>query len=352
MIMLQSLIVKPQGKLMHDGYGKHDSGQHRFRLPYAGRHRLSAPRSKRRRRGTIVAAVTAAVVVLTGAGATHAAAVTGPDVSSWQHPGGALINWGAIKAAGQSFAMVKATEGLDYVNPFFVPDVLAMRAAGVATGTYHYADVTLPAAPQAAFFSAMTFGQHGPMDLPPVIDFENAKGQSPAQLKSWLHQYLDAVQSLTGKTPIIYTYQNFWRNQMANTTDFANYPLWIADYNGGTAPGPLPGGWKNWTFWQYTDSAHLPGVQGNVDLNKYNTALGSFADYISSPGVTSPQSDATTTTSPDQSTTSPDQSSPAPQAQAPSQGQEDGGRSTLTPEDIAKIKSLATTLLNTLANYS
>ncbi|MDG3010685.1 glycoside hydrolase [Rhodococcus sp. D2-41] len=309
-----------------------------------------------RRRSTVLAAL-AAAVVLTGAGATHAAAVTGPDVSSWQHPGGSLINWGAVKAAGQSFAMVKATEGLDYVNPFFVPDVLAMRASGVATGTYHYADVTLPAAPQAAFFSAMTFGQHGPMDLPPVIDFEDAKGQSPAQLKSWLHQYLDAVQSLTGKTPIIYTYQSFWRNQMANTTDFANYPLWIADYNGQNQPGALPGGWKNWTFWQYTDSGHLPGVQGNVDLNKYNTSLGSFADYINSPGVTSPQSDATTTTtSPDQST--PDQNAaPQPQAapaeqQAPSQGQDDDGQSTLTPEDIAKIESLATTLLNTLSNYS
>lgn len=208
-----------------------------------------------------------------------AAAEQGPDVSSWQHTNGTMINWFQVRGAGQQFAMVKATEGLNYVNPYFVQDSLLMRAAGVARGTYHYADPSLPAAAQAAFYSAVVLGQNGPLDLPPVIDFENAAGQSPAQLIAWLHQYLDTVQALTGRQPIIYTYPTFWRNAMANTTQFSNYPLWIASYNGQNNPGPLPGGWTNWTFWQYTDSGRLPGVSGPVDLNSYSGAQGPFAQY-------------------------------------------------------------------------
>ena len=43
-----------------------------------------------------------------------------------------MIDWFAVRAAGHRFAMVKATEGLDYINPYFVPDSLLIRAAGLA----------------------------------------------------------------------------------------------------------------------------------------------------------------------------------------------------------------------------
>ena len=42
--------------------------------------------------------------------------VTGPDVSAWNHPGGAAIDWNQVAASGQSFAIIKATEGEDYVT--------------------------------------------------------------------------------------------------------------------------------------------------------------------------------------------------------------------------------------------
>ncbi len=226
-----------------------------------------------------VAGVLATTIALFTTAVGVANASSGPDVSSHQHDNGELINWFAVKASGQDFAMVKATEGLSYVNPYFVPDSIGMRVAGLARGSYHYADPGLPAAPQAALFATITLGINGYGDLPPVLDLEQSGGLSPAALIAWTHRYLDTVQALTGRTPIIYTYPSFWRTRMANTTAFNRYPLWIADYNGKPAPGPLPGGWTRWTFWQYTDDARISGIVGPVDKNTYSGAQGSLRAY-------------------------------------------------------------------------
>ncbi|NLG54087.1 MAG: glycoside hydrolase [Rhodococcus sp.] len=232
--------------------------------------------------GRRTAAVLLAAMVFGGGALTSAVAsaepVRGPDVASWQHPGGAPIDWFAVRASGQTFAMVKATEGLNYVNPYFVQDSLQMRAAGLARGTYHYADPRESPEAQAAFYATVVLGMNGPGDMPPVLDLEDSRGVPPAQLIDWTHRYLSTVRSLTGRQPIIYTYPNFWRTAMADTREFTQYPLWIADYNGRNAPGPLPGGWPYWSFWQYTDSGRLPGIVSNVDLNNYNGSMGSFRD--------------------------------------------------------------------------
>jgi lysozyme len=205
-------------------------------------------------------------------------------VSSWQHIDGRLIDWFAVKHAGHDFSMVKATEGLSYVNPFFVPDSLIMRAAGVARGAYHYAQPNLPPEPQAALYATLVLGINGPGDLPPVLDLETTGGLAPGVLIDWAHRYLNTVRSLTGRQPIIYTYPNFWKSAMANTNQFTAYPLWIADYRGKAGP-ELVGGWSNWTFWQYTNSGQIPGIGGRTDVNVYSGAQGNFARYSNSAGL-------------------------------------------------------------------
>ena len=57
--------------------------------------------------------------------------VLGIDVASHQHPDNAPIDWAAVAAAGWAFVIVKATEGVGYVNPFFAQDVAGARAAGL-----------------------------------------------------------------------------------------------------------------------------------------------------------------------------------------------------------------------------
>jgi GH25 family lysozyme M1 (1,4-beta-N-acetylmuramidase) len=205
-------------------------------------------------------------------------------VSSWQHIDGRLINWFQVRASGNNFAMVKATEGLGYINPYFVPDSLLMRAAGVARGTYHFAHPELPPEPQAALYASVVLGQNGFLDLPPVLDLESTGGLPAPALINWTHRYLDTVQALTGRVPIIYTYPAFWRSAMANTNEFTRYPLWIADYHGAPQPD-VPGGWPTWTFWQTTNAGSIPGIGGPTDINVFNSAQGNFAQYANLPAT-------------------------------------------------------------------
>ena len=212
-------------------------------------------------------------------GADAAPQTIGPDVSSHQHPGGASINWFAVRAAGQQIAMVKATESTWYVNPYFITDSLAMRAAGLIRGTYHYADPSRPAAPPAIFYATIVLGQNGILDLPPVLDFEHSGGLGPRALAAWAREFFATLEPLTGRKTILYTYPNFWNTAMGGTREFADHPLWIASYNGRSAPQMPRGGWRTWRFWQYTSSGRLPGVPTRVDLNRYNGSIASLRAY-------------------------------------------------------------------------
>jgi len=204
------------------------------------------------------------------------AASSGPDVSSWQHPNGASINWTLVKASGHSFAFVKATEDTTYTNPYFAGDWQGMKAAGINHGAYHFARPANPAAAQANYFISVVGRTQAAGDLPPALDLEDNGGLAPGALVIWTQTFLSTVQSLTGRVPIIYASPNFWRTSMGNSTAFTGYPLWLAQW--AAAPTfPLPGGWTSWTFWQYTDAGSVPGIPATVDLSQYCCGYGSLS---------------------------------------------------------------------------
>jgi len=229
-------------------------------------------------RTTRVLTTLLATIALIGGTALSASALTGPDVSSWNHPGGASINWRAVRAAGQNFAFVKATQGPSvpggsfYTNPYYAGDSAGAAAAGLYVGSYDFAVPALPlstAALQARAFVSVTGSLHGSMQLPPVLDLEQTGGLSAANLRAWVQSWLTEAQHLTGRTPMIYTSPNFWKTALGNTTAMAGYHLWLASWTSASTPGALPGGWSTWTMWQYTDAAAVAGISGTVDLNKY-----------------------------------------------------------------------------------
>lgn len=198
----------------------------------------------------------------------------GIDIASWQHPNGANVDFKRVQAAGYTYVFVKATEGTHYKNEYYVNDAMAAQGNGVLMGGYHYADVSKDARTQAAMF-ADTISVKGGTSLPPVLDIEEAKGLNAAQLNQWVRAFLQETYNRVGLTPIIYSYRSFLMNQMGNTPDFTNFPLWIADYNGAQSPTlPLPGGWKTWTFWQYSSHTKIDGVQAQeVDSNKFGGTM-------------------------------------------------------------------------------
>ncbi len=208
--------------------------------------------------------------------AARAEATSGPDVSNYQHPNGAPINWTQVRNAGHIFAYVKATEGPSsaggyYTNPYFASDWAGIGAAPMYRGAYHFARPQYPlssAVLQARYFVSVTGSMHGYGDLPPVLDLESTGGLPPADLASWTQSWLSEVERLTARRPIIYTGYYFW-NDNVKSTAFGGYRLWMARYTSASSPHPLPSSWPTWTFWQYTSSASVPGIVGNVDMNTF-----------------------------------------------------------------------------------
>jgi GH25 family lysozyme M1 (1,4-beta-N-acetylmuramidase) len=218
---------------------------------------------------SIVALIGVPLLVSAGSPAAAAKAVRGPDVSSFQHPNGAKINWAKVSKSGRDFAIVKATEGTTYVNPYFAKDYDAAGAAGLVRGSYHFARPALPIVSTATAQAKAFAGQVGTVTsartLPPALDLEVTGGLSSAQLVTWAQTFLLEMRKLTGRTPMLYTYPFFWADEVNDPTAFRRFPLWMASY-GSTAPTA--------SLWQYTDSGKVKGITDPADLSQYVGSTG------------------------------------------------------------------------------
>ncbi|MCS4490719.1 glycoside hydrolase family 25 protein [Corynebacterium sp. ES2794-CONJ1] len=204
--------------------------------------------------------------------------LSGVDVASHQHPGGAPIAWDHVKSDGHSFAFVKASEGAGWTNDFFVDDANAAHAAGLSVGSYHYARPSGDPIAQARHY-ADQITRIAAHPLPPVLDLEVAEGKNPQELAAWTRDFLNEFKAQSGRQPMIYTYRYFWMHEMANTSEFSEYPLWLAAYQS-KAPDPV-GGWDVLDFWQRTGKGRVSGIGTDVDLNLYNGHQGQFEAFIS-----------------------------------------------------------------------
>lgn len=219
-----------------------------------------------------VTTMVSASLLTATASAAPMAAPSGPDVSSWQHPGGAAINWAKVKGAGNAFAIIKATEGPAYTNPYFARDTQGARSVSLVVGAYAYVRPALPistAATQAQHFAATLGNVASVGTLPPILDLEESGGLAPGDLITWAQTFLETVRGLTGRTPVVYSYPYFWSSAMAGSTAFSRYPLWLAAYRT-TVPTPLAG-WPAWALWQYSATASVDGIPGAgaIDMSRF-----------------------------------------------------------------------------------
>lgn len=241
----------------------------------------------------------AAVVVLGVAGpatasSSAAGAMDGPDLASYQHPGGARVDWAQVARSGARFAFVKATEGTSYTNPYFAADYRGAHQAGLPRSAYHYArpsgDLTT-ARDQADFFVRTAGTASAKGDLPLTLDLEESGGLAAKALVAWTHAFVDEVTALTSRPVILYTYPSFWQSAMGNSNEFTSLPLWIASYRSGGPRSPLPGGWSSWTFWQYTSDGRVAGIPTTVDRSKFDgsaSALQALSDPTAGPAPAGP----------------------------------------------------------------
>src|SRR5881409_1252020 len=83
--------------------------------------------------GAVVLTATAMTAI---ANADPGQPVLGIIVSSDQHAAGAAIQWDRVAAVGARVAVVEATDGGRYRNPWFAPDFSGARTAGLIRGSY------------------------------------------------------------------------------------------------------------------------------------------------------------------------------------------------------------------------
>jgi lysozyme len=190
-------------------------------------------------------------------------AIHGIDVSRYQR----FISWPAVSSMNVlgiklGFCFIKATQGTDYTDPQFNRNWKKSKQAGLVRGAYHYFNPTASGSQQARYFLQVVRFSSG--DMPPVLDLEEIKGVSIAQLRREALLWLKVVEKATGTRPILYTNVAFYRKYLGR--DFDAYPLWVAHYYQPLQPSIRRG----WTFWQHSDAGRVNGIEGPVDFNVFN----------------------------------------------------------------------------------
>jgi GH25 family lysozyme M1 (1,4-beta-N-acetylmuramidase) len=250
--------------------------------------------------------------------------IHGSDVSRWQHPNGAPIDFVKKYSAGMRFVMIKASDTRDEADAlalkYVIMDRLAAQAAGMYTGFYHYAvlpdvktdaEVISDAQTQAqkVIWRLEALGGYNERDLPYALDLENncvrlsgktcARYLPKAQITLWAKTFLKVLRQKTDRMPILYSYPAFLEGAMVRDDELRQYPLWLAQYGIDPAdplgqPGLKEGGcyvhsWtaancsSQWIIWQYSSCGIAPkyGVPGSrLDLNVFRGEPKAFLDLV------------------------------------------------------------------------
>jgi lysozyme len=205
--------------------------------------------------------------------------VTGIDVSHWD----GAIDWSKMKADGVEFAFMKATEGLTFVDPNFATYWADAPPAGVIRGAYHFFHANDDPVQQADFFIA-TAGIPEAGDFPLTIDLEVNDGLTGDQVGAAALTFLERVESVTGRTPIIYTSARVYDSVLGSPPgNWGHYPLWDADYVD-QCPN-ISSAWSGWAFWQNTDTGKYGGLTG-LDVDHFNGSMSDLMTFVNPPQPT------------------------------------------------------------------
>lgn len=203
-------------------------------------------------------------------------AVHGSDVSRFQPP----VDWATARANGVNFVFIKATEGGDLADPMFDAHWRGARAAGVATGAYHFWYHCRPGIEQARWFIRNV--PRAPGALPPVLDIEwtptspTCTRRTPQdELLRETQAYIDTVRAHYGQQPLVYVTPDVWRDR--ELWRLRNVDFWLRSVAGHPSQ-VYPG--KQWTFWQYSSTGLVPGITGEADLNTFRGSTADWADWL------------------------------------------------------------------------
>jgi len=195
------------------------------------------------------------------------------------------VDWAAVRASGVRFGICKASESVDFADPYFPGNWANMLANDVVRGAYHFCrpDENPPQV-EAAYFLRCINAAGGllPGDLL-IGDFEAGTGN----LLTWANTWLDAVAQSVGFLPVFYSGWWFMQPHNLHSDDhLAQHGLWLAEYD--TTPPVEPPNWPVVALWQFTCTGTVPGVQGDCDMNLFNGSIDQLRLYGLQSGASGP----------------------------------------------------------------
>lgn len=192
----------------------------------------------------------------------------GIDVSSYQ----GAINWQQVAADGVEYAIIRlgirgyGSEGRLVLDEYFIRNIEGATAAGVEVGVYFFTQALTPEEARAeADFVIQALSPYN-LQCTVVLDVEDVNASSARTnvltMEQWTDNciaFFDRIEE-AGYRPMIYgNLKTFML--MLDLTRIEQYPKWFAAYT--------PYFYYPYAFdiWQYTDTAKVAGITGNVDMN-------------------------------------------------------------------------------------
>lgn len=191
--------------------------------------------------------------------------VKGIDVSA--HNG--EIDFDQVADSGVDFVWIKASEGETVRDSRFRENFDKANKAGLRVGAYHYFRFDCDGVMQAMNLCQALDDRFPDMGV--AIDVEeesNAVGIDNESILDNIFTMIDYLQ-LRGYSIVLYSNKEGFLDYFHDR--FAQYPIWLCSFTDFSPADDI-----DWTFWQYSHTGKVPGIDGNVDLDVYD---GSREDF-------------------------------------------------------------------------
>ena len=192
----------------------------------------------------------------------------GIDISSWQRN----INFSEVKNAGVQIVYIKASEGRTLIDPYLEINYKNAKANKLKIGFYHYLTATTVAGAeiQAQFFASAIEGKE--IDCKLAMDYENFFGEGKEEINEIALAFIKKLKEITGKDVIVYSNLNNVRNTFNKEVANAG-KLWLAYYSNTNNLINAKSNWETYIGIQYTSSGKVPGIDGNVDKDRFSKEI-------------------------------------------------------------------------------
>lgn len=214
----------------------------------------------------LLVAISASVLHVSALSADTDEVFSGIDVSVYQGD----IDFEQVKNSGIEVVYIRAGYGFSVTDPKFEENYTNATKAGLKCGAYYFVTArnTEQAYLQATRFAELISGRT--FAARPAMDFEEFDSLGKNGINIVGLAFMQKLRELTGIVPILYT--DAYNASETWDWNFAQFPLWVADYDA-EEPYVTSNIWQSYAGFQYSDRGEIPGIYGNVDLDRFTSSV-------------------------------------------------------------------------------